>query len=430
MGYPTIVPTKQTYDTTIATKVTYETTHISAGTDDTTTVAPEGTDTVTIDPEATNDTVTDVPGDTDLTTDDTVTIGPEDIDKTTNDSVTVGPEEPVATVTTAPGETSESTTAQTAPTDKEDFSDCIVEGQQYKDGSSVPLTSDCQESCRCDNGSRARLLGAVCRASLAAIRRAGFREGSVMAAPGTLCQTTSMYCLSLGGRIPKRHFYLPGQFLKLYSHQIVEPCVLWDPRSLQAHGFESFPRSECRLDFLTWGKGFLAVSDAGDEEPFERLAHRMMDISGDGGVLKMEVKAGVGEAIPERASVTFHYTAFLEHNDEPFDSSLLRGFPDRKLLDVGELLPGLNLAIKTMRCGETSRFLIWPHYAFGKTGCPPRIPGGAVLLYEVQLVSAVDHAAADSFQDLDVEKQNTTTFKEKLEAAQAYHRQVCSMFTP
>ncbi|MPC23666.1 hypothetical protein E2C01_016725 [Portunus trituberculatus] len=30
------------------------------------------------------------------------------------------------------------------------------------------------------------------------------------------------------------------------------------PRGLQAHGFESCPRSECRLGFLTRGNGFLA----------------------------------------------------------------------------------------------------------------------------------------------------------------------------
>ncbi|MPC91420.1 hypothetical protein E2C01_086456 [Portunus trituberculatus] len=46
----------------------------------------------------------------------------------------------------------------------------------------------------------------------------------------------------------------------------VEPCALWDPRGLQAHGFKSCPRSECKLGFLTWGKSFLAgqLSDAKD----------------------------------------------------------------------------------------------------------------------------------------------------------------------
>ncbi|MPC51378.1 DE-cadherin [Portunus trituberculatus] len=38
----------------------------------------------------------------------------------------------------------------------------------------------------------------------------------------------------------------------------VEPCVLWGPKGLQAHGFESCPRSVCRLGFLTRGNGVLA----------------------------------------------------------------------------------------------------------------------------------------------------------------------------
>ncbi|MPC77627.1 hypothetical protein E2C01_072085 [Portunus trituberculatus] len=38
----------------------------------------------------------------------------------------------------------------------------------------------------------------------------------------------------------------------------MEPYVLWDPRGLQAYGFESCPRSECKLGFLTRGNGFLA----------------------------------------------------------------------------------------------------------------------------------------------------------------------------
>ncbi|MPC39798.1 hypothetical protein E2C01_033347 [Portunus trituberculatus] len=38
----------------------------------------------------------------------------------------------------------------------------------------------------------------------------------------------------------------------------VEPCMLWGPRGLQAHVFESCPQSECRLGFLTRGNSFLA----------------------------------------------------------------------------------------------------------------------------------------------------------------------------
>ncbi|MPC52667.1 hypothetical protein E2C01_046543 [Portunus trituberculatus] len=48
--------------------------------------------------------------------------------------------------------------------------------------------------------------------------------------------------------------------MKKCCRGVVEPCLFWGPRDLQAHGFESCPRSECRLGFLTRGNGFLAGS--------------------------------------------------------------------------------------------------------------------------------------------------------------------------
>ncbi|KAK4301008.1 hypothetical protein Pmani_026828 [Petrolisthes manimaculis] len=133
-------------------------------------------------------------------------------------------------------------------------------------------------------------------------------------------------------------------------------------------------------------------------EPFEKLAQKMEDLTGDGGVLKM-------------------------YCDEPFDSSHLRNKPERKLVDMGEMILGLNLAIKTMRKGEIARFLIQSEYAYGKLGCLPRIPGDEAILYEVNLISFLDRAAADSYEELDEQARSSVTFKEKLEAARAYHRQ-------
>ncbi|MPC45497.1 hypothetical protein E2C01_039196 [Portunus trituberculatus] len=51
---------------------------------------------------------------------------------------------------------------------------------------------------------------------------------------------------------PPLHYFLRGR------RGTVQPCVLWGPRGLQAHGFQSCPRSECRLGFLTRDNGFLA----------------------------------------------------------------------------------------------------------------------------------------------------------------------------
>ena len=47
------------------------------------------------------------------------------------------------------------------------------------------------------------------------------------------------------------------------------------------------------------------------------------------------------------------------------------------MLSIGEQILGWEIAIPTMKKGEKSRFLIKPEYAYGKMGCPPRIPAQA-----------------------------------------------------
>lgn len=67
---------------------------------------------------------------------------------------------------------------------------------------------------------------------------------------------------------------------------------------------------------------------------------------------------------------------------------------------AGEALPGMDIAVSTMKKGETSRFLISSMYAFGEMGCPPRIPPNATILFEIELLSFVDRAGVDEFYAL------------------------------
>ena len=76
--------------------------------------------------------------------------------------------------------------------------------------------------------------------------------------------------------------------------------------------------------------------------------------------------------VPNRATITIHYSLYLEGQDEPYDSSILRGKCERYILDDGQLLPGLEIAIKSMKKKEHSEFLISSAYGFGEFGCPPR----------------------------------------------------------
>ncbi|MPC58358.1 hypothetical protein E2C01_052360 [Portunus trituberculatus] len=78
---------------------------------------------------------------------------------------------------------------------------------------------------------------------------------------------------------PPHKLSVLAAFLVKLSRGTVEPCVLWGQRGLQPHGFESCPRSECRLGFLTQGSGFLAGSNIGHGNTVETLKVRGRDES-------------------------------------------------------------------------------------------------------------------------------------------------------
>ena len=47
-----------------------------------------------------------------------------------------------------------------------------------------------------------------------------------------------------------------------------------------------------------------------------------------------------------------------------------------------------------MSVGGKSRLVCPPELGYGDAGAPPRIPGGAVLVFEVELISIVEPAEA------------------------------------
>lgn len=97
---------------------------------------------------------------------------------------------------------------------------------------------------------------------------------------------------------------------------------------------------------------------------------------------------GIGQIVPEDSIVFLHYLGYISNIHEPFDVTYLQGRrPKRFTLSNYELLPGLEIGVKTMRTGENARFIISPELAFREMGCPPRIPPNATVLFDVHLVS-------------------------------------------
>ncbi|XP_065054939.1 inactive peptidyl-prolyl cis-trans isomerase FKBP6-like [Rhopilema esculentum] len=158
-------------------------------------------------------------------------------------------------------------------------------------------------------------------------------------------------------------------------------------------------------------------SDANsDMTPFQRMAVGMEDITPtkDGGVLKKVLVPGVGNLVPNKATVKVHYNAYLEYSEEPFDSSILRN----SLLQIkhgsGEQIFGWEIALVTMRKNEKARYLFAAPYAYGKMGCPPRIPANATVMFEIEVKSFVDAFKADEFETTSKEEKQKMTFHEIL----------------
>ena len=109
---------------------------------------------------------------------------------------------------------------------------------------------------------------------------------------------------------------------------------------------------------------------------------------------------------------TVHYNGYIEYSDEPFDSTRLRNRAEVFRLgkcsnlcvcvcvcvcDIthlfvatlyfqhpctsGSCLPGMTIAVSSMRKGERARFLITSEYYFKDMGCPPRVPPGATGVF-------------------------------------------------
>jgi FKBP-type peptidyl-prolyl cis-trans isomerase len=96
--------------------------------------------------------------------------------------------------------------------------------------------------------------------------------------------------------------------------------------------------------------------------------------------------AGTGPATPQVGQeVIAHYDGRLLDGTS-FDSSYRRGVPFVFRVGTGAVIKGWDEAFLTMKKGE-KRTLIIPHWlGYGEKGSPPKIPGRATLIFEVELI--------------------------------------------
>ncbi|KAG0236233.1 FK506 binding protein proline rotamase rapamycin-binding protein [Actinomortierella wolfii] len=102
--------------------------------------------------------------------------------------------------------------------------------------------------------------------------------------------------------------------------------------------------------------------------------------------VKKIIKAGDGTTFPKPGDkITMHYVGTLESGAK-FDSSRDRGQPFIADIGVGRLIRGWDILVPQMSLGEIAKLTIPAEEGYGARGVPGVIPGGATLIFEVELL--------------------------------------------
>lgn len=117
---------------------------------------------------------------------------------------------------------------------------------------------------------------------------------------------------------------------------------------------------------------------------------KIIQLLEDGGVTKVILEAPTGEESPiDGQEVDVTYLGTLE-NGEEFDKNVDEDDPFQFFVGSDNIIKGWSVALLSMKKGEKSRFTIKADYAYGEAGSPPKIPGGATLIFEIKLIDFRD----------------------------------------
>lgn len=105
------------------------------------------------------------------------------------------------------------------------------------------------------------------------------------------------------------------------------------------------------------------------------------------------LKEGSGKSPAETDTVEVHYHGTLP-DGTVFDSSVDRG--EKIKFALNRVIPGWTEGLQLMKEGGKAKFVIPSDLAYQDRGAKPKIPGGATLTFEVELLDIVDESAASS----------------------------------
>lgn len=107
------------------------------------------------------------------------------------------------------------------------------------------------------------------------------------------------------------------------------------------------------------------------------------------GIVITTLTAGTGASPTAKDQVQVHYEGTLV-DGTVFDSSIARKEP--ATFPLAGVIPCWTEAVQLMKVGGKSRVVCPSALAYGDEGRPPQIPGGATLIFQVELLDIVKAA--------------------------------------
>ncbi len=111
-----------------------------------------------------------------------------------------------------------------------------------------------------------------------------------------------------------------------------------------------------------------------------------MSVTTPSGLSYTDKTVGDGPSPKRGDTVVVHYTGWLKSNDVKFDSSLDRGTPFSFKIGVGQVIPGWDEGVMSMKVGGKRELVIPASLGYGATGAGGVIPPNATLVFDVELL--------------------------------------------
>ena len=152
------------------------------------------------------------------------------------------------------------------------------------------------------------------------------------------------------------------------------------------------------VDLETWGPKIQGLAQArasrlADREKaaskgyLEKAAAEPGAVKTESGLIYKETKAGTGESPKATDTVKVHYRGTLTNGTE-FDSSYKRNEPAE--FGLNQVIKCWTEGVQKMKAGGKATLVCPSDIAYGDGGHPPTIPGGATLVFEIELLNITD----------------------------------------